>query len=147
MEHGGGNHPADDLESLCYTLAFLRCGSMPWSEKAEYDAMRDSEGSRTLALLKLQTDPRDICVTAAVDDGEDDPAARAIAALLEHARLCSSSGSTTTRMLPDYNRCRRIVKEALNQIEPNKRYAPFDWELQNVTWSSDKGVLQSTLYH
>jgi serine/threonine protein kinase len=137
MAHGGGNRAADDLESLCYTLAFLRSGSMPWSDQAEQDAMRDNEGSRALALMKQQTDPSEICGTELIAD----PAAKAIAALLQHAR-----STTTTGALPDYNLCRRIVKEALAQVEPQERYAPPDWEQHSVTWSPDKGSLQNTLY-
>ena len=141
MAHGGGNRAADDLESLCYTLAFLRSGSMPWSDQAEQDAMRDNEGSRALALMKQQTDPSEICGTELIAD----PAAKAIAALLEHARSTTMM-TTTTGALPDYSMCRRIVKEALAQVEPQERYAPPDWERHSVTWSPDKGSLQNTLY-
>ena len=137
LAHGGGNRAADDLESLCYTLAFLRSGSLPWSEQAELEAMvnNNNDGSRTLANIKEQTDPKTICGT----DLACDPATKAIAAILEHARQCK----TTT---PDYSKCRTIVRDALSLVGIAERDAPSDWELHSVTWSPDKGTLQNTLY-
>ena len=137
LTHGGGNRAADDLESLCYTLAFLRSGSLPWSEQAEMDAMgnNNNDGSRALAIIKEQMDPKSICGT----DLTSDPAAKAIAAILEHARLCITKA-------PDYCKCRAMVRDALSQVGTTERDAPPDWELQSVTWSPDKGTLQNTLY-
>jgi len=139
LAHGGGNRAADDLESLCYTLAFLRSGSLPWSDQAEEDAMMNNNGSnhgsRALATIKQQTNPSVICGT----DLAFDPAAKAVAALLEHARLCTNKS-------PDYKKLRSIVRDALAQVGKEARESPPDWEQNCVTWSQDKGILQNTLY-
>lgn len=142
-KHGGGSLPAADLESLCYTLAFLRTGTVPWPKQAENDAMSSSKGALALANLKATTKSKYICGK----DFVDDPAAKAISLLLEHARMCCSRGDDETEM-PDYGKCQSIVRDILHaQFDAKDRIAPPDWEVGMITWSTENGVLQNTLYN
>lgn len=142
QQHGGGNTAADDLESLCYTLAYLLTGRSPWSKKAEVNAMtnQQTEGAWVLSTLKATVDPFLLC-------GEElrgSPAAEAIGALLEHARACQRE-----RRDPDYRGCHAEVKRGLERVRqacPGKVLpVAFDWE-ETITWSEDTGALVNTLY-
>jgi casein kinase 1 len=143
-KHGGGSTPVDDLESLCYTLAFLRTGRMPWPEQAEDDAMSSSKGALALAKLKGNTKFKLICGNEFVDD----PAAKGIGLLLAYARLCSSSDDDGQMELPDYSKCQTIVRDILDaKFDAKERMVPPDWEIGMITWSTEDGVLQNTLYN
>lgn len=132
--HGGGNRAVDDLESLCYTLAFLRSGTVPWSEQSEEDAMEDERGARALAIKKAAIEPNRLCGKALIAD----PAAKAIGGLLEHARECNE---------PDYTVCHAMVRDELEHMDRQEIFASSDdWERHFVTWSDDDGVLKHTLY-
>jgi len=135
-DHGGGSTAADDLESICYTLAFLLKGEVPWSEKAEANA-NTLEGAQRLARLKAALNP--LCKG-------NSPADRAINSLLEHARECQKSG-----MVPNYlDSCLAIVRNALLEEGPTKRgpslSGKYDWDQQKLGWSNETGVLRHALY-
>lgn len=134
--HGGGATAADDLESICYTLAFLLKGEMPWSEESEANA-KTQEGAHHLASLKSATNP--LCKG-------NGPADRAINSLLEHARECQKKGTA-----PDYlNSCLATVENALLEESSIKSdlfsSSKYDWDQQNLKWSNETGILHHSLY-
>lgn len=134
--HGGGSTAADDLESVCYTLAFLLKGEVPWSEEAEANA-NTREGANSLASLKGALNS--LC-------NGNEPADRAINLLLEHARECQKKS-----VAPDYvNVCLAIVRNALLEESPiklgNAPSMKYDWDYQNLGWSNKTGVLHHSLY-
>jgi len=142
--HGGGNRAADDLESLCYTLAFLRTGTAPWPDCIEEDAYTH-EGACKLAAQKASVSPEHLC-------GKDpvmqlDPAARAICRLMEHARSCSipkdnNDSQQKQRQQPDYTECRSIVIDAISALSPTNGDIT-DWEQSGVQWSAQTGHICS----
>jgi len=141
QQHGGGGTAADDLESLCYTLAFLLTGTSPWSQYEDNAITnKQTEGAWVLSSLKATVDPFLLCG----EELKNEPAAIAIGSLLEHARSCQTEQSE-----PNYKECRLIVKKALKDLQessPNKVLPRrFDWE-DTTTWSEETGVLVNELY-
>jgi hypothetical protein len=96
-QHGGGNRACDDLESLCYTLAFLRSGTTPWEDDSfrntHADALRLAERKAACCT------PQELCGPNLMED----PAAIVIAELLAHAR---------SHEKPDYAECQALIQNA-----------------------------------
>lgn len=139
--HGGGNQYSDDLESLCYTLAFLRTGRVPWSESLEDEACNAAKSSTVtakdnkllsnrqqtceaalrLARAKAEVSPQDICGKDLREEG--DVCAIAIGQLLVHARACNNSSTNKNKQQqqqPNYQRCRSIIRDCLSSIIKQK---------------------------
>ena len=159
---GGGATAADDLESLCYTLAFLRTGLAPWPEALEWEATTP-EAARKLARAKAAVPADELCSGSygdSMDSGEDDDnsvqvnedekiVAKAIGELLDHARALSSHDSADV----NYAMCDTIVRDAMAEL--TSKYAEEeglisniipDWRQAGVVWSARTGSLQHTLY-
>ena len=170
--HGGGATAADDLESLCYTLAFLRTGLAPWPEALEWEATTP-EAALKLARAKaavpsdqlcngsygdsLENGADDYSNSAAVDDDER-IAAKAIGELLDHSRTCNSRIDESKSRLAasadvNYAMCQNIVRDAMAELKLKhsekedliKNTVP-DWRKAGVVWSARTGSLQHTLY-
>lgn len=137
-QHGGGSTAADDLESLCYTLAFLRTGEAPWPEHLEESASTTC-GADALAQAKLAVSPQDLCSAGNSIVKRDDPAAKAIGELLEHAR------TATTNV--NYGVCLKIVEQSILELEATMNgCSEFDWEQSQIHWSEQTGAVEHTLY-
>ena len=97
----GTTHPADDIESLVYNLAYLATGSLPW---------HDQPAELMAATKKKLLTSGGSAVTAALTDGVDcATTAAALEALYEEVRRCHGERREGGSPSVDYDVCMAIL--------------------------------------
>ena len=125
-------HERDDLESLAYSLAYLLCNKLPWSDSC--DGESDAEAVERVLNSKRSCPVSSVCV----GHGENSVhAAGAIVALLTHARELGSCER------PDFKRLQDVVAAALAAETSSPR---FEWIRERITWCTPDGSLRHELY-
>ena len=121
----------DDLESLAYSLAYMLCNQLPWTQLINEHSNADNLDNLVQLVqdCKRGTSSESLCITTL----RTTAVAHAVSAIHAHAKQLSPSE------IPDFMLLKKIVTNAILVHQSECAIDKFDWTIEGINWSSDDG--------